>query len=77
MADNWVKYVFEGFYCHHFRFQFITSATQLPDMKVSELKAKTYLTLGALEKYIFPIKRSEADLDRKKIDELRNRGVID
>ena len=45
-------------------------------MKVSELKAKTYLTLGALEKYIFPIKRSEADLDRKKIDELRNRGVI-
>ena len=77
MADNWVKSVFKGFYCHHFRFQFITSATQLPDMKVSELKAKTYLTLGALEKYIFPIKRSEADLDRKKIDELRNRGVID
>ena len=76
-ADNWVKSVFEGFYCHYFRFAFITSATQIPNIKVSELRAKTYLTLGALERYVFTPEKAEADLDDKRANEYRKQGVID
>ena len=76
MADNWVKFVFEGFYCHFFRFNYITSATEMPDMKISELRAKTKLTMGALEKYIFTPAKAEEEFDAKKAQELRNRGVI-
>ena len=75
-ADNWVKEVFEGFYCHYFRFNYITSTTQIPNMKVSELRAKTHLTLGALERYLFTPEKSEEELDAKKAKELRRMGVL-
>jgi hypothetical protein len=74
-ADNWVKSVFgDEFYCHYFRFCYVTSATKIPGMKVSELRAKTYLTLSALETYIFTPEMTEDEFDAKKAIELKKGG---
>ena len=77
MADNWIKFALgEDFYNHYLRYNFITSATEVPGMRVSELIAKTHLSVSVLETYIFTPERAEADLDAKKVDEMKKAGVI-
>ena len=77
MADNWIKFALgEDFYNHYLRYNFITSATEVPGMRVSELIAKTHLSVSVLETYIFTPERAEADLDAKKVAEMKKAGVI-
>jgi len=45
-------------------------------MKISELKAKTYLTLSAIEKYVFTPEGEEDELDRRKAEQMRALGVM-
>jgi hypothetical protein len=76
-AGDWIKYALgEDFYCHWMRYNFVTNTTKTPDMKVSELVAKTQLTLSALEHYLLTPTRSQDELDAKKIKEMRQQGVI-
>ncbi len=75
-AQNYVNEVFRNHYPHFFRFNFITNTTKVPDMKISELKAKTYLTLSAIEKYVFTPEGEEDELDRRKAEQMRALGVM-
>lgn len=74
-ALNWVKNAFEGFYCHYFRFNWISDATDDPETSIRELEAKTRLTLPALLKYIITDEKAEETIDRRKLERLKAKGL--
>jgi site-specific recombinase XerD len=75
-AQNYVDEVFAGYYPHYFRYNFVTNTTKVPSMKVSELRAKTHLSLAALENYVFTPEGEEDELDRRKAEQMKAKGVM-
>jgi integrase len=75
-ANAYVKEVFEDYYPHYFRFNYITEGADDPDTTIAELKAKTKLTLTALEKYIITDEKTEEKFDKRKIKRLRAKGLV-
>jgi hypothetical protein len=75
-ANKYVKEVFADHYPHYFRFNFITDGADDPDTTIDELKAKTRLTLAALEEYIITEEKTEDKFDKHKIERLRAKGLI-
>lgn len=75
-ARNYVKEVFEDYYPHFFRFNWVSDATSDPETSIRELVAKTHLTLPALMKYIVTDEKSEAAIDQRKLQRLQKQGVL-
>jgi len=76
-ARNYVREIIPDGYPHFFRFRFLTAGANDPKTSLAELKAKSRLTLPALEHYIMAPAKLEADFDKRELERLRDEGVIE
>lgn len=76
-ARNYVREIIPDGYPHYFRFRYLTSGANDPKTSLAELKAKSRLTLPALEHYILAPEKLEADFDRRALERLKAEGVIE
>jgi len=75
-ALNYAKEIGKNYFPHFFRFNFLTKGADNPLISLAELKAKSYLTLPALEHYIMATKALEQSYNRKLLKQLRDEGMI-
>jgi hypothetical protein len=75
-AWNYVHEVFGDRVPHYFRYNYITDGANDPNVSLRHLKAKTRLTLAALEKYVFTDERAEDEFDKLKLKRLKAQGEI-
>lgn len=75
-ARNFVKEVFPNHYPHFFRYNWISEEFDQPGATTLELKSKTMLTAGALEKYLITEKKAAERLDKRRIERYKELGVI-
>ena len=75
-ARNYTLSCFDGYYPHYFRFRFLTHGANDPMTSIAELKAKSCLTLSALEYYIKSPQVIEDQYDRRQLERLKEKGVI-
>jgi len=75
-ARNYVKEVFANAYPHYFRFNWLMSELNYPETTVAELKAKTRLTLSALERYLKSPRLVEKKFDERRVKRYQKRGLI-
>ncbi|MBA7493565.1 hypothetical protein ES702_04124 [subsurface metagenome] len=63
-ARNYVHKLYPKRFPHNFRFIYITSMiSRFPKVKIDHIRAKTYLTHAAIEKYIITEKKKARELD--------------
>jgi integrase len=63
-ARNYVKKVFKNRFPHNFRFIWITDKiNKFPKVRVEHIRAKTHLTLPAIEAYVLTEKKKARELD--------------
>jgi len=75
-AWNYVREIFEGYYPHFFRFNWITTEANDPNVSFDELKTKTGLHMITLNAYLLESERFQTTLDKRKIERLKKEGVI-
>lgn len=75
-ARNYVKEVFPDGYPHWFRFRFLTSGANNPETSMAELKAKSRLTLPALERYIMATEKLADEFDKRELERLKKKGLV-
>jgi site-specific recombinase XerD len=73
---NWVNEFIKNAYCHLFRYIYITGMTKVPGVRMSHLRSKTYLTFAALEKYMYTPEGEEAEFDKLKAEQMKQKEVI-
>lgn len=76
-ALNYAKLVYgKKYYCHYFRFRWISEEASQPGVKLSDLTIKVSLSPAAASKYIFTPEKREDEMDQAKLERLRKEGVI-
>lgn len=75
-AKNYAKELGEDFYAHFYRFRYITDRANKPKTTILQLKAKTRLTLSALEKYTKTIEKIEEELDEETLAYMKEQGEV-
>ena len=75
-ALNYAKELSQNLYSHYFRFRYLTMGASNPEVSIAELKAKSRLTLPALEHYLMAPKALEQSYNRKMLKQLRQEGLI-
>ncbi len=67
---NYVRKIFPNRFPHNFRFSWITDKiNRFPIVKISHIRAKTYLTYSAIESYILTEKKKARELDNLLTEE--------
>lgn len=75
-AWNYVNSVFENYYSHFFRFEYITKGLEDPATSVAELVSKTGLHFVTINKYIADSIRHQDTFDKRLLERVRaERGV--
>jgi len=75
-ANNYVKEVFPNHYPHFFRFNYLTEEAHQPKADYILLKSKSYLTMSAMNKYLFTTEKTEDEVDKGRLERYRKKGVI-
>ena len=75
-ALNYTRELSQNLYSHYFRFWFLTNGANNPEVTIAELKAKSRLTLPALDYYLMAPKALEQSYNRKLLKQLREEGMI-
>lgn len=69
-AWHYVNSVFEGYYPHFFRFNWITDALSDPETTIAEIVAKTGLHIVTVNRYIMSSMRLQKNIDLRKLEKL-------
>jgi len=69
----WVKSVFETYYPHFFRFNYITDGFDDPNTTLEEMRTKTGLSIATLNKYLMASRRAGKRFDQRKLERLKKR----
>lgn len=75
-ARNYAKELGEEFYCHFFRFRWITDRASRPETTIAHLESTSHLTLDALKEYIVTDQDTARDLHKKTLEDMRRKGEI-
>lgn len=78
-AWNYVREVFESYYCHFFRFDYITKAVDDstdPGKLITDLLRDTGLDLETVTTYIMDNERYRTALNDRQLELLKQRGTI-
>jgi len=75
-AWRYVKDVFGDYYPHFFRFNYITDRCSDPETSLTELRAKTGLSISSLNKYLMRARRAQRSADQRKLEELKSKGLL-
>jgi integrase len=63
-VQRWVTDTFKDAYAHFYRFNDITLTSKIPGVSTSDLKAKTFLSMRALENYIITPAGTAEEINR-------------
>jgi hypothetical protein len=78
-AWRYTKEVFEDYYCHFFRFDYITKAVENatnPGQLVNELLQETGLDIRTIVAYIMADERFKGSITKRELETLRAEGAI-
>lgn len=75
-AWRYVNEVFEGYYSHFFRFEFITQGLEDPLTNVVELVAMTGLNFITIQKYIAAGTRHQDTFNTRKLERLKSEQSV-
>ena len=75
-AWNYTRQIFEGYYPHYFRFNYISEEADQPNTSMLKLKSKTKLTPQVLNNYMIDIEETEESVDDAREERYRKKGMI-
>jgi len=70
------KKVFDGFFPHFFRFNYITRQASKPNTGITKIKSKTHLTADVINRYIMTNAKTEKEVDDTDEEEYRKKGLL-